>query len=121
MRWTSPTSDPPLVLGYAVRTAAQQLLCEMRAHRLKIILIDAPWPRFRGHRVRAVESTNPAWYMRLYWSRARHSIHRANVERALVRLAEGRARGTAYEVRLLGVIEDEFGTEEAVWRHYQEL
>ncbi len=39
---------------------------DLLAHKLRIILIPAPEQKHCGHKIRAVETENPAWYSNLY-------------------------------------------------------
>ena len=45
---------------------AKFLSQELKNNRLKVILIPAPDPKHYGHKIRAVENTNPEWYRELY-------------------------------------------------------
>ncbi len=45
---------------------AEFLLNELKQNRLEVVLIPAPEPRFEGHKIRIVNSSNPTWYSELF-------------------------------------------------------
>jgi hypothetical protein len=91
-----------------------ELHAELSAHRLEVVLIPAPDPRHRNHKVRCVQDQNPRWYQSLcdrhQSSRRRRSfksdtrIRREHTLRALERIAGGDTRGS-YAERLAPYVE----------------
>lgn len=85
---------------------------QLRSERLSVILVPAPDERFSGHRIRAVEMRNPAWY-RLFvagrWDRRGCQVKRGRVMKALLRVTElSIVRGNGYEGRLLMTLAQEW-------------
>ena len=58
---------PEGIRGYYVQEA-NFLINDLQEHKLKIVLAEAPEPKFEGHKIRVVESRNPEWYSKLYHS-----------------------------------------------------
>src|SRR3989338_7794172 len=73
--------------GY-FREDAKILLHELEENRLEVVLIPAPDPQHHGHKIRAVQNSNPSWYRTLYWEKPR--IYRYLSLPSLQRIAEGR-------------------------------
>jgi hypothetical protein len=84
---------------------ASLALRDLELNRNKIILVPAPEKNFDSHKIRRVESRNPAWYIsfsRPYWNGLRSfQLKRARVVKALTRVALGWVRGNGYEKLLL--------------------
>ncbi len=78
---------PELAQGY-FREEAGFLLHDLEENRLEVVLIPAPEPMHRGHKIRAVQNSNPDWYRSLYWEKPR--IYRYLSLPSLKRIAEGR-------------------------------
>ncbi len=89
----------PQDIARAFMHDAGNALQELLEHRLKVVLIDAPDPRFPGHKVRAVDDCNPDWYRRLY--RERPHFRRDRSIDALTRIRDGHDRPWTPHGRIL--------------------
>ncbi len=88
-------------------TAAEFMARQLEGQRLRVVLVVAPEPRHSGHKIRVVESRNPAWYRQLCAdyltrrTRARQrgdkyvdtAIKRRHVLRALYEISRGGVDG----------------------------
>lgn len=100
-RWASEKERA--LAGWALRTLENE--------RLRVILVPAPRKSFSSHKIRRVESHNPAWYRKFgkdYWrSRRSFQLKRLRVEGALERVRDvGIVRRNGYEVRILEFLQD---------------
>lgn len=92
--------------------SAEEMLLELEANRLEVVLIPAPEKRHVGHCVRAVQDANPEWYRKFCaeypsarkGTRIRTRIKRQATINALKRILEGETRGV-YVERLLDFLE----------------
>ena len=84
---------------------ATRALEELESQRNRIALVPAPDPHFDSHKIRVIESRNPAWYIEFgkkYWHGPRQfDLKRTRVAAALKRVVAGRVRGNGYERQLL--------------------
>ncbi len=65
---------------------------------MRVILVDAPNPRHHGHKIRAVESRPPDWYMRhCYSKKGRKTFKRKKFIDALDNIAKGKHQVRVYE------------------------
>lgn len=111
-----PVKQPNAAPGIDHRTAtryatpeevelARFALMDLDENRNRIILVPAPEPHFEGHKIRAVESRNPDWYIeygRDFWPGPRRfTLKRCRVIKALERVVKGRVRGNGYERDIL--------------------
>lgn len=81
---------------------ALEMLNELEANPLRVVLIPAPDPRHPTHKVRCVESRNPDWYRKL--CSVGRQPRRPHVIRSLERLAQGQCR-TPLDWRMRPVLE----------------
>jgi len=90
-------ADPYLkVLGDSLSPEARASIClhvksmldDLLSNRLCVGLVPAPNPRFHGHMIRWVNSSNPAWYQRAY---AVLDVKRDRILDSLARVAKGKA------------------------------
>ena len=68
--WTSKKSTrelPREIRKYFIEEA-KFLHNDLKQNKLSVSLIDAPYPRFEGHKIRVVNSRNPEWYSSMYQS-----------------------------------------------------
>ena len=73
----------------AERSLAALGLASLAEHRLRVVLVPAPRPQYHGHRVRATESHDAAWYREFAGRRSlTHSLRRYTVN-ALREIAAG--------------------------------
>jgi len=73
----------------AERSLAALGLASVLAHRLRVVLVPAPRPKYHGHKVRATEGHNAAWYREFVGRRPKtHSLRRYTVN-ALREIAAG--------------------------------
>ena len=63
---TYPIKELPKNLQKYFSDVANFLHSDLSAKRLYVVLIDAPYPRFEGHKIRSVVSRNPEWYRRMH-------------------------------------------------------
>jgi|GEM_PF-4730728 len=87
------------------RYEAEQMIRELRHCPMRVILKPAPEPRFEGHKVRAVDSRPPEWYMEIYGQVGRKTFKRHRFLAALERIKKGDTRPTAYTLAALKAIE----------------
>ena len=105
---------PPTMIDLAnlpdpVQAVAQDLIHELAAHRLEVILVPAPNPRHCGHQIRMPVAHNPDWYRTLCQRRSSRAhphrtrpdtaIKRQHVVRGLTAIAVGK-RGPYYDLLL---------------------
>ncbi len=87
LKWTP--KEPIIFLPEGIRIyyirEAKFLINDLQEHKLKVVLVEAPEPKFDGHKIRIVESRNPEWYSKLYHSYS--SFRRDRSLRALERIA----------------------------------
>lgn len=74
------------------RALARLGLASLEQHALRIALVPAPRPSFPSHKIRVIESHNPAWYRELYARRGVGANMRQRVLRALRAIAAGCVR-----------------------------
>lgn len=94
-----PLDFYPQELRINMQETALQLLSELVQYRLRVVLCDAPEPKYAGHMVRRVEEENPVWYRELWWRYAytkspyrkpRSLIRRSRVSKSLQRVGAGK-------------------------------
>lgn len=108
------------------RQRAAEMLNDLSYQTHSVVLIPAPDPKHSGHKIRAVENSNPAWYSELAarftsirgigpkrYDRPRTQIKRGHVTRALNRIVENRAIDSDYCRRLLAYIDEILNREAA--------
>lgn len=100
-----------------LRETAAYMARELEENRLVVVLIPAPIKKHPGHKIRAVESRNPAWYREFCAAhQTSRSIPRKTLKpdtmikrnhtiAALHRLANGK-NNSPYTERLLPIVED---------------
>jgi hypothetical protein len=69
------------------KNKAEFFLEELMHQKLEVILIDAPYSQYEGHKIRAVVNENPKWYKHLY-RKYYPNFRRDRTLKSLKRLAE---------------------------------
>lgn len=106
-----------MTISYSVRTTAAEMLDELDANRLSVVLVP-DWFGSRHRRLRFVDGENPRWYQEFcrsfpanryrprQRSRSDTAIKRRHTLRGLGELARG-VCGSVYARRLLPFVEEE--------------
>lgn len=96
---------PPLFLQDVYAVEAGDMIRELKQSPMRVILVPAPEARFDGHKVRAVESRPPEWYMQAYSRLGRKTFKRHRFLRALERIRRRDFRPSRYTKIAIEVME----------------
>lgn len=69
----------------AFQYAATEMLESLTGSCLRVVLVDAPYSQFPGHKIRVAVEHNTEWYKRVFASRER-KVDRESVKLALTRV-----------------------------------
>lgn len=97
MRWNpdQSLSNLPEAIKELFVEDAQFLLTELKTNKLEVILIDAPEPKYPGHKIRTSENSNPPWYKVLYNTYPHFRRDRSIKALERISLSEDRAFATS--------------------------
>lgn len=97
--------SPPDFLQDVFAVEAGEMIRELEQSPMRVILVPAPEARFDGHKVRAVESRPPEWYMLAYERLGRKTFKRHRFVQALERIRRRDFRLSRYTQIAIEVME----------------